>query len=697
MAFFRFRTFFFVLALSMVGGSLFAQGIVTVKTSRDLEATGTVVEENGEKIVVETEKYGVLHFQKIKLKTITRYPPKGTFNNDPFGGGNAGGGFGGDPFGADPFSGGAPQNPLDAPPSGGSPFGGDPFSSAPPTGGTSPFDSGAAAPDPFSSAPVAGGGSPFGGGAPAQAPVANAGSPFDSGTAAPDPFSSAPPAVAGDGNPFGGGAPAPSNTSNSGSGFKGFGVPLDQVNLGQQPAAGGSPFGGGAANPTAPSNPFDSGSDTPSSSPSPFDGGGGNDPFSLYVPNQKTFPGSLPGAGSCYEETNIFLAANSTRFDFGDNDKSVQDDVVAPPSLPKLPKMKTRTQLPEVSEGFDAVLFGIDEENAVEVKVATEEQWGMANSDTQLATGNEVRTNQTRSSRMLLRGKHDELRLPQESHLVLERLSDDSEEVVINLQAGSVWSEVTPRNQPDAFKVRTPELTAGVRGTNFRVDRLNGASKVSVFSGIVRVTANLTGIGVTLKENQSAVVNIHGQILDILSVPVDEQKIYGEWEQWAMETTLAPGALGAMTVTGSLAQTVAQDNARWEAQMQEYMRNTAEVKYMDKLDEYAAAFLRYAQDTGKVPAEDEAWINMKIDPGIEGWSGPYVDGPVPPLDPWKKPLKYKLYKSPVGNTYGRVYSFWEDRRDQGGANATLDRASLVRFFTIEGVEFPEMKEEDTKD
>ncbi len=287
---------------------------------------------------------------------------------------------------------------------------------------------------------------------------------------------------------------------------------------------------------------------------------------------------------------------------------------------------------------------------------------------------------------MVLRGTNDEIRLPKQSHLAIEELSANSEEVVLNLIAGSVWTKVQPRSVDDAFRVKTPELTAGVRGTTFRVDRIAGASKVSVFEGTVHVTANKTNVSVTLKENESAVVNLQGQIMDKIAIPVDEAQIWQEWDQWAQETTVGSGSLAAgagITAVDNLSQQVAQDNARWEADMQQYMRNVAELKFQEKLDEYANAFMKFAEDTGYIPEDDEGWSMLKFDPGLEGWNGPYVEGAVPPLDPWKRPLVYVKTKSRSNRVFGKVYSFWQDGRDQGGTNASVDKFSLIMYFRLD--------------
>jgi len=134
-----------------------------------------------------------------------------------------------------------------------------------------------------------------------------------------------------------------------------------------------------------------------------------------------------------------------------------------------------------------------------------------------------------------------------------------------------------------------------------------------------------------------------------------------------------------------LSQQIAADNARWEAQMREANRLAATNRYQQKIDEYANAFLRFADDTGVIPEDNSEWSLLKFDTGITGWDGPYVEGPIPPIDPWENPLKYVKQESRTGRVYGWVYSFGEDQRDQN-ANPSFDLPSMVRYFDLERFE-----------
>jgi len=680
----RFAVFFFAASILAWAAAVPAADVVTTLKD-ELRVEGEILSENEDEVVISTE-YGDLRFLKINLKSIER-------DVNSSGGSSSSSASDYDPFGA-------------------------PDSSSDSSGDSDPFGGGSDAFGAGDSGNSSSSGDPFG-------PPSSAG---DSGSSSSDPFGGGELSQGGSGssssNPFGSGG---SSSASGERGFGGYGIPMSEIQGGSgsaAPGSGNSSFGGGSNNPFgAPSgtgnssgsqsdNPFSSDASSPGSN-SPFGGmgeetaqesAGSGDPFATAESGGSGSSGPAEGSANpfAFEESggsssssgsNPFASGGSApvrRVAARAQDRATGspagDEQPASESAPKMPSFPTSFEAPTVESGFDAVVYGINEAFPVEVKLASASAWDKAMDAKQLQTGTEIRTRETPTSRLMLRDKRDELRLPKESHIEIALLSDDSEEVVIDLKAGSIWSEVSPRSKPDAFQIRTPELTAGVRGTNFRVDRSSGFSKVSVFEGKVHVTANRTGTFVTLEENQSAVVNLHGQIMELLAVPTDEQQIYGEWEQWAMETTAGSGSLAGYGPVGSLSQQVAQDNARWEKEMQDYMRNMAEIRYQDKLEEYAGAFLQYAADTGHVPESEEGWSLLKFDDGRQGWNGPYVEGPVPPLDPWKRALVYKKVVSPTGRVFGRVYSLWQDGRDQGGVNSSVDKLALIRYYDLERFE-----------
>ncbi len=52
----------------------------------------------------------------------------------------------------------------------------------------------------------------------------------------------------------------------------------------------------------------------------------------------------------------------------------------------------------------------------------------------------------------------------------------------------------------------------------------------------------------------------------------------------------------------------------------------------------------FRQDTGAYPSRDK-WIHSLVtDPGISGWSGPYITGDLPRVDLWGRPFIYEIFR-----------------------------------------------------
>ncbi|WP_299968736.1 type II secretion system major pseudopilin GspG [uncultured Roseobacter sp.] len=83
---------------------------------------------------------------------------------------------------------------------------------------------------------------------------------------------------------------------------------------------------------------------------------------------------------------------------------------------------------------------------------------------------------------------------------------------------------------------------------------------------------------------------------------------------------------------------------------------------------YAAAQL-YTLDIGEPPPQEAGLDALVSAPaGVDGWSGPYLDGDTVPLDPWGNPFSYELDRD-TGRF--RVISLGADGV-QGGEGADAD-------------------------
>ena len=61
-----------------------------------------------------------------------------------------------------------------------------------------------------------------------------------------------------------------------------------------------------------------------------------------------------------------------------------------------------------------------------------------------------------------------------------------------------------------------------------------------------------------------------------------------------------------------------------------------------QLDSTAATLTMFKEDTGRFPTDVEGLKVLADDPGIAGWTGPYLKGDKSLNDPWNHKLVYKL-------------------------------------------------------
>jgi len=358
--------------------------------------------------------------------------------------------------------------------------------------------------------------------------------------------------------------------------------------------------------------------------------------------------------------------------------------------IPTLPSALETDEAPPIPAGYDGVMYGIEGESAVELKRVDQNNWLVAQDGSPLLVGDAVRTGDGKA-KIRLRGR-DSLRLPPRSHVVLVALSIDASQVTIEVRNGTVWTEVAPRARLSDFKVVTPDLTAGVRGTLFKTSVETGkGSRVAVLQNEVEVASNKTGESTMVPENKSVVVNPQGQMEPVKPVWPNEYDEWASWDEWKTETynNLAVfSAVGAPIIQGLVTQ-AAEDNARHEAIMNEANRTITLNKYGEVLDAYAQAFMNFARDTGHVPdPETDGWTVLRENKGNwPGWNGPYLsETQLPPTDMWQRNVHYVLrYNRSGGNIHGVIYSEGLDRHDSKGQPGTDDITAYAMFYRLPNI------------
>jgi hypothetical protein len=339
---------------------------------------------------------------------------------------------------------------------------------------------------------------------------------------------------------------------------------------------------------------------------------------------------------------------------------------------------------PAVPFGWDAVLFGIPEGNEVMVRNSGQAAGFLpATADTNLRLGGEIQTMEGRA-RVVLKNGSDVIRLPSRTHIELVEL--DEQNVTIELKRGRLWSEVDPNAPRGHFQIRTPNVVAGVRGTIFRVsDELDKGMNIAVLEGAVQVASRKAQIQMTVPANKMVQVSPDGTLSPLIDLPEAIRSEYVAWEQWADDSIASLGGVGGAVAEGILRDTAAS-NAAWGAAMAEGNYYVGLNKLGDYLQQVGDAFRKFSSDTGHVPTTEDGFSILVQNTGNwAGWNGPYWDGSLPPLDSWRRPLRYVMRVSErSGNTVGVLYSMGSDNVDNGGSPAA-DIVEMILFNQIESI------------
>jgi len=92
-----------------------------------------------------------------------------------------------------------------------------------------------------------------------------------------------------------------------------------------------------------------------------------------------------------------------------------------------------------------------------------------------------------------------------------------------------------------------------------------------------------------------------------------------------------------------------------------------------QLDSTAATLTMFREDTGRFPTEAEGLTALVEDPGIAGWTGPYLKSGKGINDPWNRKLVYKL----DSNDQATLTSLGADGK-AGGKGVDQDISVTVR-------------------
>ena len=104
-----------------------------------------------------------------------------------------------------------------------------------------------------------------------------------------------------------------------------------------------------------------------------------------------------------------------------------------------------------------------------------------------------------------------------------------------------------------------------------------------------------------------------------------------------------------MVIIGILASIV---YVKFTGRIGESKQNAAKAQ----IEIFDQALELFRLDTGRYPTTSEGLNALMVDPGIEGWNGPYLKKAIP-NDPWKRPYNYQ---SPGAHGDYDLYSYGAD-------------------------------------
>lgn len=425
------------------------------------------------------------------------------------------------------------------------------------------------------------------------------------------------------------------------------------------PAGGAAPAGGG--NPFAPKpaggNPFNSGAAAPTNPP-PASGGNpfapkpaaGGNPFAPKA--AAAAPSNNPTAVSYSSAPGLPAVASPAE---------PVKKVYNPADLPPAPSVT----LPKVPIAWQGVLFGI--EDSAELRLTPEGNYRSSEESEKDLYFNgplRLRTDNTKLMAVLKNGS-DYLRMNPRSQIQV--LESTTKLTTIELMNGGIWLSLPTLSEERSVVVQTQnaEITA-TDNVVFRIaDALEQGVHVSVISGEVKVVSKSAQINRTIKSGEMFLIRPEGSVSDVISV--DNNMLYEDkgwanlqldWFQTESRTTMGVGMLDPRDLVNrneltNLIRTVGQ------------------------------SFMSYTEDTGLVPTDSDGYsVLLENVHNAPGWKGPYLEGIVPPVDSWGRPLRYTTKNSQESDRpIGIVYSLGEDGRDNTG-NPSADITEMVLYYQI---------------
>lgn len=427
-------------------------------------------------------------------------------------------------------------------------------------------------------------------------------------------------------------------------------------------AANANPFSSGGGN----TNPFNSTPSAPAASTSnPFNTGGGN-PFNSQP----------PVGGNSFNTGGAATTPPPSRNPFAPNPPAAPNYGVQPnPQVPQAPEKKvynpdslpnpSPVSLPTVPIAWQGVLFNIENNEELRLTPKGNTRSSLENEADLYFTGPlSIRTDNTKVMGVLKNGT-DSLRFNPRSQVKIKNSTAGLSE--IELVSGAVWVNLddSPDERELIVRTQVAEITANNK-VEFRVaDALEQGVHIAVISGEVKVNSTSAQIQRTLKAGEMFLVRPEGSMSDV--VPADNLVRY-EYKGWA-----------SLELDWFLSESRTEMGVGMLDPRDLVNRNDL----TGLIRSVGQAFLAYTKDTNMVPTDSDGYsVLLENVHNAPGWNGPYLNGIVPPVDCWGRPLRYTTKNTDEsGRPIGVVYSLGEDGRDNSG-NPSADITEMVLFYQI---------------
>jgi ferric-dicitrate binding protein FerR (iron transport regulator) len=298
-------------------------------------------------------------------------------------------------------------------------------------------------------------------------------------------------------------------------------------------------------------------------------------------------------------------------------------------------------------------------EGTVNVKADAAAPWAAAQLNQTLPPGASVQT-AVDGSAVLKAGDLAGVTMKSNTIIAVSSLSQDGETTRAEVKAlsGKALFLVNKlKTQESSFKVETPTAVVGVRGTAFGVAVAEDgeSSRVACFNGEVGVQATGAEAGeVVLKERMGTTVVKNKAPFPPETLPDNE---WAEWERVKAEVQTSTIMASVVPAIGGMIEMHQLQNAEADRILNEAklaMRGNKKAEEDFKV--YEAAIVQFFRDAQATPAADAGLEALLNDPGVGGWKGPYLAAGSNLLDPYGRPYKWLVKKSPAGKDVYEVRS-----------------------------------------